>query len=399
MKDEKAAIEKIFGHAFSLATHVQLLWKGDDSFKTLFDAVRDAEKFICLQFYIFRNDRTGTALSDILKEKSRQGIRIYLLHDDFGSIGTPRSFWEEMRRTGIQIRASHPFKWTAPFYYVHRDHRKLIVIDLKRAFTGGLNIADEYSGFHLRRRSRGWRDTGVLLDGPIVKELFETFERSWHTWGGEKIGIGEGGEDFPEAAWKGNPSPADSSVSECCSNLPVLPIFVYSGKGRRRMRSLLRYSINQALEMISLTTAYFIPSRRMVALLENAVSRGARVRLLVPGKSDIPAASYAGKAFFSRLLMAGVEIYTYQGEMLHAKTYLFDRSWSIIGSTNLDYQSLRYNDEGNVGILDPLFGSKMTEIFEEDLTNSIRIDLETWQKRPFLERLGEHFFALFRKRL
>jgi cardiolipin synthase len=304
-----------------------------------------------------------------------------------------------MRRTGIQIRASHPFKWTAPFYYVHRDHRKLIVIDLKRAFTGGLNIADEYSGFHLRRRSRSWRDTGVLLDGPIVKELFETFERSWHTWGGEKIGIGEGGEDFPEAAWKGNPSPADSSVSECCSNLPVLPIFVYSGKGRRRMRSLLRYSINQALEMISLTTAYFIPSRRMVALLENAVSRGARVRLLVPGKSDIPAASYAGKAFFSRLLMAGVEIYTYQGEMLHAKTYLFDRSWSIIGSTNLDYQSLRYNDEGNVGILDPLFGSKMTEIFEEDLTNSIRIDLETWQKRPFLERLGEHFFALFRKRL
>src|SRR5208283_3783112 len=201
---------------------------------------------------------------------------------------------------------------------------------------------------------------------------------------GEKIGIREGGEDFPEAAWKGNPSPADSSVSECCSNLPVLPIFVYSGKGRRRMRSLLRYSINQALETISLTTAYFIPSRRMVALLENAVSRGARVRLLVPGKSDSPAASYAGKAFFSRLLRAGVEIFTYQGEMLHAKTYLFDRSWSIIGSTNLDYQSLRYNDEGNVGILDPLFGSKMAEIFEEDLKNSIKIDLETWQKRPFL---------------
>ena len=117
------------------------------------------------------------------------------------------------------------------------------------------------------------------------------------------------------------------------------------------MRNLLRYSTDQARTTISLTTAYFIPSRRMIALLENAVRRGVRVRLLVPGKSDIPAASYAGRAFFTRLLKAGIEIHTYQGEMLHAKTYLFDQSWSIIGSTNLDYQSLMYNDEGNVGIL------------------------------------------------
>ena len=165
------------------------------------------------------------------------------------------------------------------------------------------------------------------------------------------------------------------------------------------MRDLLRYSTDQAQATIFLTTAYFIPSRRMIALLENAVRRGVRVRLLVPGKSDIPAASYAGKAFFAGLLRAGIEIYTYRGEMLHAKTHLFDQSWSIIGSTNLDYQSLMYNDEGNVGILDPLFGSKMMEIFEEDLKNSVKIDLEAWQKRPPLEKIWEHFFALFRKRL
>jgi cardiolipin synthase len=338
-------------------------------------------------------------LSDILKRKSREGVRVYVLYDHFGSIGTPGSFWKGMRNAGIQVRASHPFKWTSPLHYVHRDHRKLIVIDSKRAFTGGLNIANEYSGYHLRRRSRGWRDTGVLLEGPIVRELFQTFQKSWETWGGEKIELTEEAEASLNAT--GNRSPASNSSlsTECCGNLPALPIFVYSGKGRRRMRNLLRFSTDHARATILLTTAYFIPSRKMITLLENAVNRGVKVRLLVPGKSDVPAASYAGRAFFGRLLRAGVEIFTYLGEMLHAKTYVFDQSWSVIGSTNLDYQSLVYNDEGNVGILDLEFGRKMTEIFEEDLKSSPRIDPEAWRRRPLFEKMRDSFFALFRKRL
>jgi cardiolipin synthase len=379
------SIERVFKHKFSVATGVQLLWKGRDSFQTIFDAVDGAEKLICLQFYIFKNDETGIALSELLKQKSQAGVKVYVLHDHFGSFGTPRSFWKEMRVAGIQIRASHPFKWTAPFNYVHRDHRKLIVIDSRRAFTGGLNIANEYSGFLFRKRSRGWRDTGILVEGPIVNELFDTFKKSWTTWGGEKILFqGAHGETRGETAQEG---------------IPALPIFVYSGKGRRRMRNLLRFSIDRAQTNIQLTTAYFTPSRRLIERLETAVRRGVKVSLLVPGRSDVPAASYAGRAFFSRLLKAGIEIYTYLGEMLHAKAYLFDESWSIIGSTNLDYQSLRYNDEGNIGILDLSFASQMTGVFEEDLKNSAKIDEETWRKRPFLEKIKEHFFALFRKRL
>lgn len=379
------SIERIFKQKFSLATHVQLLWKGKDSFKTIFDAIDEAKQFVCLQFYIFKNDETGRGLSELLRKKSQEGVKVYLLYDHFGSFGTPRSFWKEMKMAGIKIRASRPFKWTAPFYYVHRDHRKLIVIDSKKAFTGGLNIANEYSGFHLRRRSRGWRDTGTMLEGPIVNELFETFKRSWYTWGGEKIVF----QNIDKA----------KTVKRQKGTLPALPIFVYSRKGRKRMRGLLRHSIDHAQATISLTTAYFIPSRRMITLLENAVTRGVKVRLLVPGKSDIPAASYAGKAFFKRLLKSGIEIYTYRGEMLHAKTYLFDQYWSIIGSTNLDYQSLRYNDEGNVGILDAGLASKMAHIFEEDLKHSTQIDLKDWHRRPWLEKIKEHFFALFRKRL
>jgi len=378
------SIERIFKHKFSVATHIQLLWKGRDSFQIIFDAVNRAEKLICLQFYIFKNDETGKALSELLKQKSHEGVKVYVLYDHFGSFGTPRSFWKEMSLAGIQIRASHPFRWTAPFYYVHRDHRKLIVIDSRNAFTGGLNIANEYSGFHFRKRSRGWRDTGMLVEGPIVDELFDTFKKSWTTWGGEKI------------LFQGTHEEIRSNLPE--EGIPALPIFVYSGKGRRRMRNLLRYSIDHAQTSILLTTAYFIPSRRLIERLEASVRRGVKVRLLVPGKSDVPAASYAGRAFFSRLLKAGIEIYTYLGEMLHAKTYLFDQCWSIIGSTNLDYQSLRYNDEGNIGILDLSFASQMTGVFEEDLKNSAKIDEEAWRQRPFLEKIKEHFFALFKKR-
>jgi cardiolipin synthase A/B len=379
------SIENIFGRQFSAATNIHLLLKGIESFQTIFDAVKDAQQTLCLQFYIFRNDDTGTALAELLRKKSRGGVAVYLLYDHFGSLGTPRSFWKDMRDAGIQIRASHPFKWTAPFNYVHRDHRKLIVIDAKKAFTGGLNVANEYSGFHLRRRGKVWRDTGVLLEGPIVEELFQAFQQSWTTWGRGRI-------VFPKLE-------EVTVQQELAESVPALPIFAYSRKSREKMRQLLRHSTEQTQGALSLTTAYFIPSRRMVRLLEGAVKRGVRVRLLVPGKSDVPAASYAGRAFFARLLDAGVEIYTYTGEMLHAKTYLSDCSWSIIGSTNLDYQSLFYNDEGNVGIFDSSFAARMIEVFENDLRQAKKIDRETWRKRPWSDKLKEHFFALFRKRL
>jgi cardiolipin synthase len=391
-------LERIFQRKFSVATAVKLLWKRRDSFEVIFNAVNEAQRLICLQFYIFKNDETGRELSNLLRKKGQEGVKIYLLYDHFGSIGTPGRFWKEMKAAGIKIRASHPFKWTAPFRYVHRDHRKLIVIDLKKAFTGGLNIANEYSGFHLRRQRRGWRDTGVMLEGPIVEELFDTFSRSWYTWRGETIYLKGDDETSVEKRKEEGVANRPPGFGKA-EGLPALPIFVYSLKGRRRMRNLFRYSIDHARKSVFLTTAYFTPSRRMIASLEKAVTRGVDVRLLVPGRSDIPAASYAGRAFFTRLLKAGVQIYTYLGEMLHAKTYLFDGHWSIIGSTNLDYQSLMYNDEGNVGIFDDSFALRMAEIFEEDTKNAVRIELEAWRQRSLLDKMKEHIFALFRKRL
>jgi cardiolipin synthase A/B len=376
----REAIEKFYGTPFTDGNRVTLLWKEKESFRTIFEFIENAKELICLEFYIFRNDETGNKLSEILKRKASEGVKVYILYDHFGSFGTPIKFWKSLKQAGVYIRASRPFKWTDPFHYVYRDHKKLIIVDGILAFTGGLNIANEYRGYHRIRRIKGWRDTGIFLKGPIAKTLLKIFIKSWEIWKGRPI------------HYNINPQPLSDDI-------PVIPIFASSSRGRRKMRKLLYYSIARAQKCIYLTTAYFTPSRRMIVILEEAVSRGVNVKLLLPGKSDVTAAHYAGRASFTKLLKSGVEIYNYQGEILHAKTSVFDGIWSVIGSANLDFQSLRRNDEGNVGIMDENFGTQMIEIFNEDLRQSEQIILDTWCKRPLWEKAKEQFFALFRRRL
>lgn len=374
------SIQRIFGSSFTDGNQVTLVWKDRESFQSIFEAVKDATELICLQFYIFRNDETGMELADILKSKANEGVTVCIIYDHFGSLCTPEAFWQELRQAGVHIRASRPFAWAAPFHYIHRDHRKLIIIDSVTAFTGGLNIANEYRGYSRLRKRKGWRDTGIFLRGPIVRRLLDEFNKSWEIWKGDPIALRPG-------------------VMPPQQGIPVLPIFASSARGRRKMRKILYYSINSAQKSIYLTTAYFTPSRRMVHILEAAVSRGVDVKLLLPGVSDVSAAHFAGRAFFARLLRAGIEIYTYNGVILHAKTSVFDEVWSIIGSANLDFRSLRRNDEGNVGIMDSSFGRQMAQIFYDDITRSEKITPEQWHKRPLHEKMREYFFAFFRRRL
>lgn len=374
-------LRRICGQRFSEGNRVTLLWKDREYFQSIFRVLMEAQEFICLGFYIFRNDETGLELAEILKEKAVSGVRVFLLYDHFGSLFTPGSFWRELSAHGIEVAASRPFKWTSPLHYMHRDHRKLIIVDGKIAFTGGLNIANEYRGYYLRRRrKKGWRDTGVMLEGPVASELLQQFTQSWKIWKKQDLSF-------------------TGSLTQFVKGLPVLPIFASSARGRRRMRKLIYYSVNNASESVLLTTAYFTPSRRLLHILEAAVKRGVSVKLLLPGRSDVTAAHYAGRAYFSRLLRAGIELFTYNGEILHAKTAVFDGQWSIIGSANLDFQSLRRNDEGNVGIIDQAFGRLMQDIFAEDLKVSERIQYVEWRKRPLRDKLREHLFALFRRRL
>ena len=376
----KKRLQRISGSPFSEGNRVTLVWKDRESFQRIFDEVRAATHTICLQFYIFRDDETGKELADILKMKVREGVSVFIIYDHFGSFFTPRSFWGELKDCGVRICASRPFKWTAPLHYVHRDHRKLIIIDGIRAFTGGINIANEYRGYYRRKSAAAWRDTGIFLEGPVVARLSAEFSKSWEIWDGSPLPEVKGGGPFAEG-------------------VSAIPIFASSARSRRRMRRLLYHSVNSSVTSVYLTTAYFIPSMRLLHILESAAGRGVDVKLLVPGISDVTPAYYAGRAFFGRLLRAGIDIYTYNGVILHAKSSVFDSVWSVIGSANLDFQSLRRNDEGNVGILDRGFGMQMTEVFLDDISRSQKITLAQWRQRPFHEKLREYFFALFRMRL
>ncbi|MEE9523489.1 MAG: phospholipase D-like domain-containing protein, partial [Thermodesulfovibrionales bacterium] len=338
---------------------------------------------VLLVFYIFKNDDTGTQLAGILKKKASEGVRVCVLYDHFGSIFTPHSFWMDLRNDGVEVRASRPFKWKAIGDYIHRDHRKLIVIDGKVAFTGGLNIADEYRGHGLMRHKKGgWRDTAIKLEGPVAGKLHDIFSKTW-------------------LFWKGDPIDIKGSINGLSADkgLKVITIFSSSSRGRKSIRKLLYWCIRNAKQSICLTTAYFTPSRRMMFVLREAVQRGVKVRLLLPGFSDMKAVMYAGRASFSELLKWGVDIYLYRESVLHAKSYMFDGVFCVIGSANLDFQSLRKNDEGNIGVYDEGFAGEMEVIFNRDIERSKKIEFEEWIKRPLLKKILEKFFVMFRRRL
>lgn len=378
----REGIEDIYGKRFIDGNSVELLTRGESVFERLFSALREARTSICLQFYIYRDDETGRALADILKARAKQGVSVYLLYDQIGSWHTHGAFWDELRADGIDARPSRPFRWASAWLYMRRDHRKLVVIDGRTAATGGFNIGNEYCSPGALKREI-WRDTGIFIHGPASLDMRATFRTAWRKSGGGEIPIGEPG----------------NVIHTEPGALPVLPVFAHTVKGRRGMRKVLYYGIREAERDIWLTTAYFTPSLIMMHELELAVRRGVRVRLLVPGLSDVPAAHYAGRSFFTHLLKIGVEIYEYQGTMLHAKSYVFDGAWSVVGSANLDFRSLRWNDEGNVGIYGESFASEMRRIFEDDLRHSHRLELEAWKRRPVFERIKEAFYTMFRRNL
>jgi len=380
-------IERIYKGRFAPGNRVELLWRGAETFRRIFDTLRAAKESICLEFYIFRADETGRELAAILKEKAREGVRVYVLYDHFGSLGTPRRFWRGLREAGVNVSPFHGFDYRNLGRYVHRDHRKLIIVDGEVAFTGGLNIANEYRGFHLRlKHKEGWRDTGVLIRGPVAGALLQSFAKHWRP---------------PKSFLDSSQIPFEVETPHLRPEgvLPVIPIFAGSARGRRKLRRLLYYSINHSKKSILLTTAYFCPSRRMLETIEAATNRGVEIKLLLPGISDVPAAAYAARAFYERLLERGVRIYHYMGDVLHAKSYVFDCCWSIVGSANLDFQSLRWNDEGNVGILDRDFAAMLTELFHDDLRSSKEIELAAWKNRPLWGKVKERFFSYFRRRL
>ena len=209
----KKDIENILGLSFSPNNYVQHLESGQLTFQTILEAVSNANNFICIEFYLFKDDETGRKLAYVLKEKAGQGVQIYLLYDHFGSFLTSRRFWSDLKKVGIKIQVSNPFKWTSPKGYIYRNHKKLLLIDGCKVFIGGFNIADEYHGY-VRKKKNRWRDTGIYIEGPIASTVLDIFRKSWSKWKGRFVScdrkhkdIKHGTQAIPVFAHSGNVNP------------------------------------------------------------------------------------------------------------------------------------------------------------------------------------------------
>jgi cardiolipin synthase len=347
----------------------------------MFGAIEGATHNINLETYTFDSDRIGNEFADALIAKQQQGVQVNIIYDGWGSVLTHRSFFERMRSSGIKVVEFDPlnpfaagFRW-AP---LHRDHRKLLVVDGRLVITGGINISGVYSsGIGSRQKDqseevlRTWRDTDVEVEGPVVSEYQELFITNWRQQGGAPLNFAD---YFPALDNKGH------EIVRVLGSVPQEFSTIYVT---------LVSAILNAETNVYITDAYFAPDSQMLDALEAAARRGVDVRLLFPGRTDEPLLGRAARSHFSELLDAGVKIYLWQGKMLHAKTANVDGVWSTVGSSNLDWWSIARNDEINTVVLSEGFGRRMQEMFMSDLENARKIDLERWQRRSFLKRIEE----------
>ncbi len=353
-------------------TSVRLLKNGSEAFPAMFAAIDRAASSIELEMYIFADDETGQEFLGRLTGAAGRGVEVRVLVDSWGSWKLSDSFWDALREAGGKVRWFHPLmKGLVPF----RNHRKLLLIDSKTAFTGGLNIADEY--FRGSKGGLPWRDNALEIAGPAVARLRKSFYRMW--------------------------SIADSRVRRLMMRFRRFRfrrmkrhegtvLFLESGPSNpmRPVRRAYRQVIQNAEKNIDLAMGYFYPHGRTLRALKRAVRRGVRVRLMVPLHTDVPIARWAARGLYGRLLRAGVEVWEYLPSMMHSKLAIADDTL-IAGSANMDIRSGRFNYELVAVVTDAQLASRARADFEEDLKQSVRISIDEWQKRPIIQKLKERF--------
>jgi cardiolipin synthase A/B len=374
--------EAISGSPLVTGNKVTLLENGPATYHAMFEAIETAEHSINLETYIFDADAMGDRLADALIAKQKQGVQVNVIYDGFGSLFSTDRMFERMRANGINVIEFDPlnplatgFRWSP----LHRDHRKLMIVDGKIAITGGINISEVYSRRRFRAMKKpstaqmleSWRDTDVQVEGPAVSEFQELFIANWLQQGGPQLNFAN---YFPAL---------ENSGTEIVSVLGTAP------EEFSTIYVTLISAIRNAESNIYITDAYFAPGTQMIESLEDAARRGVDVRLLLPGRTNEPLIQPAARSNFAPLLEAGVRIYLWDGEMLHAKTATIDGVWSTVGSSNLDWWSIARNDEINTVVLSVRFGEQMNEMFESDLQNAREVKLSEWQERSQFERLME----------
>jgi cardiolipin synthase len=351
---------------------VEIFFQGDEAFASKRRAIESAESEVLLESYILRDDTTGRDFLEVLAAAVGRGVAVKVLADAFGSLSTGTAYWREMKRRGIEVHLFHPFL-PYPWFQMFRDHRKILVVDRRVAFTGGMNLGEEY-GSPRRRKRRGrhtWRDTDARIEGPAAWEMALVFSEAWSRAGGSDLSIG----------------PLETTTAATGARILVLDS--RPGRGHRESAAVLAATVAAAREFVWITNAYFAPRRLAVEALGSAAERGLDVRLLLPGKSDVPVVRHAGHGYFNDLLGRGIRIFEYQDAVLHAKSLVADGFVSVVGSSNLDFRSFHFNAESNVVVLDESVGKIMTEAFRRDLVRSVEMKREEWNERSLVHKMGD----------
>ncbi|HEX5024523.1 MAG TPA: cardiolipin synthase, partial [Agriterribacter sp.] len=357
--------------------NVQLLINGENKFPQELQAIREAIHHIHVEYYIYEDDEIGNAMADALIQKAKEGIEVRFIYDDFGSRSIRKKLVRRLKAGGVK---------TFPFYEVifiafanrlnYRNHRKILVVDGKTAFVGGINVSDRYINNSKNEKKLFWRDTHLRIDGPGVMYLQYLFLCDWNFCANDQL---HPDSHFFPSSW----SPvAGSKVVQIAASGPDSnsPTILFA----------LLQAINLATEEILITTPYFIPGESLVDALVVAALGGVSVKLLVPGVSDSALVNAAAHSYYEDLLNAGVEIYLYGKGFVHAKTMVTDKKIAIVGTANMDYRSFDLNFEVNAVVYDRELSAELSQVFYDDIRESRKIDAQEWKNRSeykqFLEK-------------
>ncbi|WP_322403133.1 cardiolipin synthase [Massilia luteola] len=349
---------------------VEALLNGDQIFPAMLDAIRSAQKSISFETYIYWEGTIGREFTEALSERARAGVKVHVLLDWIGSMKIGEAALDEMRRAGVEVHRYHKPVWWKLARLNNRTHRKLLIVDGKTGFTGGVGIADKWRG-HAQDPNH-WRDSHFRVEGPVVGQMQAVFNDNWTKATGAVL---DGPDYFPALVAQGD-----------------MPAQMFSSSptgGSESMHLMYLLAITAARHTIHLSNSYFVPDELALKALVAAAKRGVDVRIITPGPvidSDIVRA--ASRERWGELLAAGVKMAEYQPTMYHVKALVVDSLLVSVGSTNFDNRSFILNDEANLNVLDAGFAKQQEAVFEDDWKHARQVSLQAWQNRPFTEKIG-----------
>lgn len=404
-----AASDEITDRKSTAGNDATLLIDGPETHGAQIAAINAAKHHVHLNVFIFTGGEIGQRYAKALIAAVERGVIVRVMYDSVGTFTTDSDFFKRLERAGVKLHEFHAVNPTKniKIWEVHRrDHRKLLIVDGQLAFTGGVNIMDEYLQGPLAtpqssEQQAGWRDTHIQIEGPVVRDFQEVFQHYWYKGSGERF---EGRSYFPELRTTGPllirvmNSEGDNvveSIAGSGAELFATAVDEHNYAERGIYHSYMA-AIALAKEHIWITQSYFAPNKGLVNALKDAAERGVDVRLLFPAESDSNVLYHATRYYYAQLLKAGVRVYEYQPAMLHAKTAVIDSSWSTVGSSNMDFRSLVHNDEINANIINAAFAADMKQLFLNDLRYSDEILPSEWRDRSIIERLKQRSAVVFK---